>query len=234
MPFICKRRTDIPNSTLQVTDLWPNKSQANNALGPKPQGPRYVNSGSTTTVILSSTGGAQRYFPSAQSGLAAYLMANVQKAGTGGGAFAPANADTIAASIFTTMYAGTALGLGEINAILVTTGGAGTELTNAGGSLSTGAVTDVLRILAGATYTVPAGTIVQTAGPTVFNPQASAAAWNAANFNYTTYTDVLAMDSSFYISLAQGSLNTFTATNFFYRGVTGAALVVYSDSGAVL
>jgi hypothetical protein len=233
MPFICKRRTDIPNGVLQVSDLWPSKTQANAAIDPKPQGPRYVNAPVTNSVTLTSTGGADRRFPAAYTGLAAYLLANVQKAGSGGGALTPANADTIAAAIIAAMVAGSAQTLSAINTLLAATGGAGTELTNAGGSLSTGTVTDVLRILAGATYTVPSGTIIQTTGP-VFNPQGSPATWNAANFNFNTFTDVLAMDSSFYISLAQGQLNGFTSTTFRYKGTTGAALVVYSDSGAVL
>lgn len=233
MPFICKRRSDIPNSTLQITDLWPNKSQANAVIDPKPQGPRYINAPTTATVTLSSTGGVQRYFPSDQAGLAAYLLANVQKAGAGGGALTPANADTIAAALIAAMAAGSTLDLTAINVRLAATGGAGTELTTAGGSLSTGAVTDVLRILAGATYTVPSGTVIQTVGP-IFHAQGSPAVWNAANFNFNTFTDVLAMDSSFYISLAQGQINGFTSAAFTYRGTTGAALVVYSDTGAVL
>jgi hypothetical protein len=187
----------------------------------------------TNSVTLTSTGGADRRFPAAYTGLAAYLLANVQKAGSGGGALTPANADTIAAAIIAAMVAGSAQTLSAINTLLAATGGAGTELTNAGGSLSTGTVADILRILAGATYTVPSGTIIQTTGP-VFNPQGSPATWNAANFNFNTFTDVLAMDSSFYISLAQGQLNGFTSTTFRYKGTTGAALVVYSDSGAVL
>lgn len=233
MPFICLRRTDIPNGILQITDFWPNKSQANAVIDPKPQGPRYCNAPTTNSVILTSTGGAQRQFLTDYSGLAAYLLANVQQDGTGGAAMTPTQADTAAAALIAAMRAGSALTLSDINTILVAAAGAGTELNSIGGSASTGAVTDVLRILAGATYTVPSGTVIQNTS-TVFTPQASAAAWNAANFNFDTFTDVLAMDSSFYISLAQGQLDGFTSANFTYRDTTGAALVVYSDTGSVL
>ena len=157
MPFICLRRTDIPNGVLQVTDLWPSKSQYNPAVDPAPQGPRYVNAGTTATVTLSSTGGAQRNFGRAQSGLAAYLIANVQQAGAGGPALTPANADTAAAAIIAAMRAGSALALADINALLDAVVG-GTVLTG-GGSLSTGTVKDVLRVLAGCVYTVPVGTV---------------------------------------------------------------------------
>lgn len=233
MPFICLRRTDIQNSTLQVTDLWPNKSQANAVTDPRPQGPRYVNAPTSSTVILTSTGGDQRQLAAAYSGLAAYLIVNVQQDGAGGAALTPVQADAAAVALIAAMRAGSALTLADINVILVAAAGAGTELTAAGGSISTGAVTDVLRILAGATYTAPSGTEVQTGG-TVFNPQGGPAAWNAANFNFNTFTDVLAMDSSFYISLAQGQINTFTSAAFTYLGTAAAALVVYSDTGAVL
>lgn len=233
MPFICKRRADIPNGVLQVTDLWPNKSQANAVIDPKPQGPRYVKAPTTNTVVLSSTGGAQRQFAGATVGLAAYVVANVQQDGAGGAAVTPTQANTVAAALVAAMVAGSTLDLAAINAILVAACGAGTELTSLGGSISTGAVTDVLRILAGATYTVPAATVVQTAGP-IFHAQTGPAAWNAANFDFDTFTDVLAMDSSFYTSLSQGQLNGFTSDTFMYRGSAGAALVCYNDIGDVL
>lgn len=233
MPFICLRRTDIPNGVLQITDLWPNRSQANPAIDPKPQGPRYIRHVTTETVILASTGGDQRYIAAQKDGLAGYLIANVQATGAGGDALTPTEADTAAAALIAAMRAGSTLDLTAINVILAAAGGAGTELTNDGGSISTGVVTDVLRILAGCHYYVPAGTVVQTTGP-IFNAQSSPASWNAANFDFDTFTDVLAMDSSFYTSLAMGKINGFTSASFRYRSTTGAALVVYSDSGIVL
>lgn len=233
MPFICKRRADIPNGILQITDFWPNKSQANAVTDPRPQGPRYVKAPVTNTVVLTSTGGTQRQFAAATVGLAAYIVANVQQDGAGGAAVTPAQANTAAAALVAAMVAGSTLNLAAIDAILVAACGAGTELTSAGGSISTGAVTDILRILAGATYTAPASAVVQTGGG-VFSPQTGPAAWNASNFDFDTFTDVLAMDSSFYTSLAQGVLNGFTASTFTYRGTTGAALVVYNDIGDVL
>jgi len=228
MPFICLRRSDIPNSTLQVTDFWPNKSQANPSIDPQPQGPRYVSAPSTSTVTLASTGGTQRYFAAAQSGLAAYLIANVQ-VGAAGPALTPTEANTAAAALIAAMRAGTASGATQINAIL-TAAATGANLT---ANTSTGTVADVLRILAGAVYTVPAATIVQD-GSGDFVAQAGPAAWNAANFDYTKYKDILVADGSFYISLAEGQLNGFTSSTFSYVGTTGAALVVYDDAGAVL
>lgn len=226
MPFICLARTDIPNSTLQVTDLWPNKSQYNPTLDPPAVGPLYIDAVTTATVTLSGAFA----FTKAVAGVAAYLVANVQAAGAGGAALTPTQANAAATAIIAAMRAGSSLSLAAINAILVIAAGAGTELTTAGGSLSTGAVSDVLRILAGITYTVPAGTTVQAAG--VFTPQASAATWNAANFA-VGHKDILPTDSSFYQSLAYGKIAGFKSASFSYLGVTGAAITVYDDAGGV-
>jgi hypothetical protein len=228
MPFICLRRSDIQNGVLQVTDLWPNASQRNQSIDPKPQGPRYVSAPVTSTVVLGSTGATQRFLATAQGGLAAYLIANVQ-VGAGGPALTPAQADTAAAALIVAMVGGAVLNLAAINAIL-TAAAAGATLT---GNASTGAVTDVLRILSGASYTVPAGTIVQVVVST-FNPQAGPAVWNANNFNFNAYKDILVSDSSFYISLAEGQINGFSSPQFSYLGIVSPAIVVYDNAGAVL
>lgn len=234
MPYICLRRTDIPDGALQVTDLWPSKSQFNPSQGPQPQGPRYVRAPVTSTVVLTSTGGDQLQFAQATEGLAAYLMANVEAGGAAGAlALTPTQANTAAAALIAAMRAGSPLTLSDINTILVAAAGAATELTDAGGSASTGAVTDILSILAGAHYTVAAGIEVQTGAPD-FNPQAGAAAWNAANFDTTKFTNVNPMDGSFYISLLQGQIKGFVSSSFTYKGSAGAALVAYDGTGAVL
>lgn len=223
MPFICLARTDIPDSTLQVTDLWPNKSQTNPVIDPPAVGPLYINAVTTATVTLSGAFA----FTKAVAGLAAYLVANVQALGAGGAALTPTEANAAAAAIIAAMRAGSALSLAAINALLVAAAGALTELTTLGGSLSTGAVSDVLRILAGITYTVPAGTDVEAAG--VFAPQAGAAAFNAANF--ADHKDILSTDSSFYASLQYGKISGFKDAAFSYKGATGAAITVYDDAG---
>ena len=231
MPFICLRRADIPNSTLQVTDFWPNRSQFNPSQGPAAQGPRYVAAPVTNAVVLTDVGGVKT-FTGAKSGLAAYLMANVQALGAAGVALTPAEATAAAAALIVIMRAAGSLSLASINVSLAASVGVGTELTTLGGSLSTGTVMDVLRILSGATYTVAAGTQVQAGG--VFTAQAGAPAWNTANFDFDAYSDILVMDSSFYISLAQGQLAGFTGATFSYLGTVSPALVAYDDAGSVL
>ena len=225
MPFICLKRTDIPNSTLQITDLWPNKSQFNAAIDPPAVGPKYINAPITNNVALSGLFA----FMLPTSGLAAYLVANVQGgAGPATAALTPTQANAMAAAIIAAMQAGAVLNLAAINALLAGVL-AGTVLSG-GASLSTGLVSDVLRILSSVTYTVPAGTTVQLAG--VFTPQVSPTVWNAANFAQGS-RDILATDSSFYDSLSYGKIAGFKATTFSYKGVTGAALTVYDNAGAV-
>jgi hypothetical protein len=230
MPFICLARTDIPNSTLQITDLWPNKSQYNPTLDPPPSGPRYLTAPVSNTVIL-TTVGAVKTFTAASVGLAAYLLANVQQDGGGGAAMTPTQGNVAAAALIAAMRAGSTLNLAAINAILVAAAGAGTELTSAGGSISTGTVADVLRILSGVTYTVPAGTQIQAAGP-IFQAQGAPATFNAANFDANVH-DILPTDSSFYQSLSWGKIAGFKSSSFSYKGSTGAALTVYDDAGGV-
>lgn len=230
MPFICLARTDIPDSTLQITDLWPNKSQYNPSLDPAPSGPKYINAPVTNNVVLLTPAGVIKTFAAAYEGLAAYLLVNVQQDGAGGAAMTTPQANVAAAAIIAAMRAGSTLNLAAINVILVAACGAGTELTSAGGSLSTGAVADVLRILSGTPFTVPAGTQIQEAGP-LFHAQAQPA-FNASCFD-AAFHDVLPTDSSFYQSLSFGKIAGFKAASFTYRGVIGSALTVYDDAGGV-
>jgi hypothetical protein len=229
MPFICLKRTDIPNSILQITDLWPNKSQYNAVIDPPAVGPRYIDAPVTSTISLATPSGVLKTFASAQSGLAAYLLANVQQGGAGGPALTPANGNLAAAALITRMRAGSTLALADINAVLAAVV-AGTELTTAGGSLSTGTVMDILRVLSGVTYTVPAGHQIQAAGP-IFLPPVSPVAFNAANF--AAIPDILPTDSAFYLSLTQGKLAGFKSASFVYLGVTGAGITVYDNTGGV-
>lgn len=231
MPFICLRRTDIPNSTLQVTDFWPNKSQANAAIDPYPQGPRYVNQIAAPVLPTLVTGPLlTQTFGVAQSGLSAFLLVNAKiAAGAPNPALTPAQALLCANALVTQMRAGNGLSLAQINTAMQAVVANATLQDTVPSSV----VPNLLRVLSGATYTVPAGTVIQS-GAGAWVAQASPAAFNAGCFDFNTYVDVNVADSSFYISLAQGKLNGFTSASFSYRGTTGAALVVYDNAGAVI
>ena len=93
-----------------------------------------------------------------------------------------------------------------------------------GGSLGT--LAQLLKILAGAEYVVPAGT----------GADVGAAAYKAAVAGaFTTGQYRATYDSgALNISLGEGHLSQFIASTFEYGGTTGAALVVYADDGTVM
>ena len=226
MPFMCLRRTDIADGRLQITDFWPNKAQANPVRDPRPQGPRYLRAPITNNVVVDTVGDVIT-FAAAYEGLAAYLLVNVGNGLTGGVALTTVEANDMAAALITRMRTGAAMALANINAVLAGVV-ANTALTG-GGTDSTGAVADVLRILAGASYTVPAGTQIQGAGP-VFTAQADPVAFNAACVS-AGWKDILVTDPSFYISLTEGNISKFLAADYSFQDVTGPALAVYDDAG---
>jgi len=213
MPFICKIRTDIADGVLQILDLTPNSSQRNLIYEPAGQ-TKYVGRVVSGTVALNGTAVAKTV-----SGLAAYLLDNVID-GVSGVTITPAVANDGAAGLIAILDAGGVLDLAAINADLIATGGAGaaTDIT-AGGS--TGTVAGVLQVLAGGQYTLPAGSVVGglAAG-------AELGSFGAVRHTYES--------GSLNISLGEGHLSEFADANYSYKGVTGAAVVVYADDGTLL
>jgi hypothetical protein len=160
--YVVAARAEVQNGSVQVTDLWPNQSQAN-----------------------------------------LVLLRNVQADGAGGGALTFAEAKAAASSILARVYARGTLTLAVINGFLVAAAGAGTELTDAGGSDSTGSVEDILKILAGETYIVSAGTQIED-GAGAFVPV-------LGDSGMQSFSRVLVPnDSSWQISLSEGSLASLT------------------------
>lgn len=207
-PVICIRDTAISNGQLMVKDMWPNRSQANPALDPAPQGPRYLRVPEANTQPVLTNG---RFVAQDVSGLAAYLVGNVEQGG--GGAVNPLFAVTVANNLVATMRAGVDLTVGDINAeFLVPFGGA-----TIGGGLTSATVNDILQILGGATYTLPSGHEVETAGGVFVPPTTS--------FFSSFFNPIVEEDSSFWISLAQGDLLGLKAANY---------VVVYDGAGTVI
>lgn len=223
MPFIAQRRTDIPDGVLQVLDLRPNTSQRNLIYEPPGQ-TKYVNRAVTDTV---ATTGAGPITTSAEyKGLAAYLIDRVENSGAGGDpALTADEANDIAAALQLRVDNGQSLELSDINAAINTPAGvSGSDLDGQLGN-STGTVEDVLRILAGGEYVVPAGTQVETAG-NAFDATI-AGAFTTGQYRETYSTGSLA------ISFGEGALSELTAATFEYLGTAGAAVVVYNDDGTL-
>ena len=76
-PVICLRDANIPNGSLMIKDMWPNRSQANPVVDPAPQGPRYIRQPENTLPVV--TGGLT--VAREVSGLAAYLLVTVDADG---------------------------------------------------------------------------------------------------------------------------------------------------------
>ena len=214
MPYICMRRTDIENGVLQVTDLWPNSSQHSLVYGPVGQ-TKYLRGIENDTVTVVANVTYREY-----SGVTAYLLDTVAN-GTNGHALTVAQAHNMATDIIALVTSGEAATLVAVNAILddyVTD----TELEGNG---SVGDLSVLLQILAGGHYVVPAGT--GAASGSAFKGTASG---EIVSGKYLSTFDGSALHSS----LALGQLASLTSSSFSYMGATGAAVVVYDDTGAVL
>jgi hypothetical protein len=216
MPYIIKSNTTVPDGVVQIKDLWPSKTHANAVIDPKPYGFRYINGPQNTA--LTSFYATANAFNQECSGLSAYIICNI------GGALATAmslaNANAWANSIIARAVAGQALALANINA--VKPGGVD--------DAAAGDVANILSILAGASYVVPAGHVFQAAG--VFVPAAT---------DFFVNNEARMFDSSFYISNAIGDISVMKSDAFVYldttatppANTTGALVTIYADDGTL-
>jgi len=160
MPFLCLQTAAIPDGIIQITDMSPNESQRSEIQGEGQT--RYVNRVQNDTVA-DSIANAVRTVTNRCQGLAAYIIDNVDAGAVAGGASATAaQANAVSVAIIAIMDAGTVCGKAEIDAELVAAGIAAGTTIDAGGS--DGTVAEVLSILSGRGYVVPAGSDVQVAG----------------------------------------------------------------------
>lgn len=208
-PVICIRNASIQNGALMVKDMWPNRSQANPVLDPAPQGPRYLRQPENVLPLVSG-GVVSR----AVNGLAGYFLTTID-AGAAGAQTTPAEAKDMADAVIALMRTGVALTAvnidNELDGVVAGSGIAGT-------GASTATLTNIVRILGGERYSVPAGTDV--------NVNFLSANAQSALFDSSVYSPIVPEDSSFWISLAKGDLLGMKNANF---------VVVYdSADGTVL
>jgi len=212
--YVCRLRSDVPAAAIQWLDLKPNTSQ-HNAVYEKTTQTGYllgrVENDTLAALVANAT--VAEY-----SGLAAYLIDNVIDNVTNV-TITVTVANAAAVAFVAQMDAGSAL---DVNAALVTTGGAGagTTLTSSDG---TGSIRDLLKIMSGGVYTLPSGSVVG----------ALAAGAQLGSFSSEGYRQ-LYISGSLQMSCAEGDLAGFAASTFTYSGTAGAALVVYDASGAPL
>lgn len=213
--YICRIRTDLPTGLLQITDLKPNTSRRNFPYEKAGQsgylGQRVEND---TLAALAANATTAEYM-----GLAAYLIDHVIDQ-VSGVTITVTVANAAAVAFIAQADAGSDI---DINAAMVTSGGAGagTTLTNAAGS--NGSLAEVLKILAGGSYTLPQGSVVG----------ALAVPLNGGSFDDDGYRQVYA-SGSVNVSLGYGDLATYSDATFTYDGTAGAAVTVYDASGTAL
>lgn len=226
--YICVIRSDIPRGYLQVLDLKPNESQRNLVYDPPGQ-TRYLNYVENETVATVVIAGGHIALRDETSGLAAYLLDNVEAGGLGGGppypGFTAVQAIAAATAIIARMVAGNTMAIGDVNTLLSVVV-ANTELTNAGGSTSTGILEELLSLLAGSKYTVPALSIITTSG-TTFNTARS------GSFPTGTYRDCY-ITGMFTLSYHDGELAGLLDATFEYQDTAGAAITIYDNVGALV
>lgn len=221
MPYITMRRTDIPNGILQVWDLWPNDSQRNYTLDPPGQS-GYVRQIPLNQTVA-TTGAGPILTVRDYCGLAAYLIDNVEDSSTTALTAAVANAASLL--IIGRVRGGLPLLLADVDAALIAAGAtAGTGLT-AGNS--TGVLAEVLALLAGAKYMLPAGSEIEDAG-NLFVPGPHGA------FEEPPHTRLVLQTGAFNVSNGAGLLFGYKQPVFEYNGVLGPAVTIFADNGALL
>lgn len=200
-PVICLSDSSLSNGQLMIKDMWPSRSQANPVLDPQPQGPRYLRVVENELPLV-----ANNTVSKDVRGLSAYLLVTVD-AGAGNANPTPTQAKDMADALITEMRAGNALTTNAINTVLDGVV-AGTGIVGTGNSTAT--VNNILQILGGAPFLVPAGVSVNATFQVI---------QGQANLFTSAFNPIVEEDSSFWISLAQGDI----------LGAKGAGFIVVYD-----
>lgn len=157
--YIVLARNDLTKNALQVLDLKANSSVKNSIYDGAGQTGYADMPVQNDALVLVNNGGVRStlvpFF-----GLAAYLLDNVERVGAGVQEIGTAaQLAAIAGNILAKVAAGTDLTLAQINLAINGAGGFTNSDLNGvvANSHSTGKVEEVLRILAGEVYRVPAG-----------------------------------------------------------------------------
>lgn len=203
--YICRIDTTLAAGIVQIGDLRPNTSRRSLTYDKVPQSgylPARAENEALAALVANQT-------VAAYSGLAAYLIDHVID-GVTGVTITVTVANDAADAFIAQMDAGLDI---DVNAALVTTGGAGAGTTlDAGGS--NGSLADVLKILAGGVYELPAGSTVG----------ALAAGADLGAFNDDGYRQIY-QSGSLTMSVSEGDLAQHIADGY---------CVVYDDAGAAL
>ncbi len=231
--YLLARRAEVQNGSVMVTDLFPNESQRNTSIDPVGAGPIYIRQvdlgaqGSLRSVLKTDSAGVITFVNQA-SGLIAFLLKNVQS-GANNDALTLGEATVGAKAILALVRSGAVLNLAAINGILddATVGGAGTDLS------THSSVSELLRVLAGETYLVPANSQIEGAN-NVFTPDL-----NASSYFQNDVRHPVDGDSSWLVSLEEGSLKGLSSVQNPEVGFAGVKtstpiVTVYNADGTLV
>lgn len=234
MPFVCTPR--VINSTdggvsVQITDLFPHKTQSSAVITPNFQGPKYLYAHGrdlTATVATQLNVGGDTETDAQYAGLSAYIIATVETAG--GGALTAGNANTIADNLILRMQGGLSLTATDINAVLDAESAGAT--INGGDSFAD--VTEIIQIVSGyKMFTLPANTVVQVALGDFDDASLVIAVPEGFSDPYDISRLMTTFESSFYLSARRGQLKVAqTRTNA--QGVLEPLVVCYADDGSLI
>lgn len=166
--YICLARNDLDSNLLQVLDLFPNSSLETVYTAYRGQTGYLTWAPQSDTVVTHDSGAGVWHSSAIYYGLAAYILDNVEDNDNGNTVLTDARANLISGDLLTISAAGTALTLATIDArIQVRTGAGASGLTTAH---STGTVEEVLRIVSGESYYLPAESVMSAAARGFINP----------------------------------------------------------------
>jgi hypothetical protein len=238
MPFIIANK--VLNSVaderqhrvaVQITDLFPHKTQSSAVYTPNFQGPQYLYAHGrdvSETPATQVNNGGDTETDAIYSGLSAYCLATIETAA--GGAMLPATSDLIANGILARTLSGESLTAEDIDTII--------DLNEAGAGLAVGdsfaTVLEILQIASGyKVFTLPANTVLELANGNF--DDAGLAVAVPASFSdpsdigklVTTFSD------SFYISARKGQLKK-AQTAVDSDGNPDPIVVCYADDGSLI
>lgn len=220
--FLIMQRTDIPDGVLQVVDLWPNTSSKNYIYPPGLGQTGYIHNIPDAAADGSVGAGPTFTVTADVTGVSAYLLAVIDTgAGAGGAPFTGAEADAATAGLVAIANAGTVLDAAAVDAVLAGVVG-GTSLAG-GGSLGT--LSELLSVMAGNVWRIPAGEDLAVGGVKV--------AAQVGNFEAGVYTQLYDI-GQFLVSNLNGNVSLLKDPSFFYDNTAGAAITVYSATGTIL
>lgn len=249
--YICLVRADLADNGLQVTDLWPNTSQKSAIYEPGLGQTGYLSMLPQNDVVA-TTGAGPITTNAAYSGIAAWMMDNIENVGGGNIPLSAAIANAIGPLLLARVVAGQTMTLANVNAAIVA---AGAGASGIGVGNSTGTLADVLKLLQGFAYVLPAGTQIDNGAGAFVAPHVPAGSFvttGAAGRNLREFEATGALNLSAAVGvLSKLKAATYTfldpllvygagGTALFVDGTAipatgaGAAVIVYSATGAVI